>query len=268
MVLFFLSLWIISLSEDNIPLFQKENSTITPTEAFTIQNTFPEGLACSYIEPGPGPTWGKIEIGRSTLEEFTEAYSGEYQISVGTVEDMLYVTLEAKNVNLPRFSYPMCVLDGVIYAIRGWPPPPSPYQTITVTSEPSTPMSIYDYAETYGIPDVVTYTFSPSNRVAFWFEKGIAIVVIALKEEEQTIFFGFGMVVDEIFFPYQKTAGYETRWPFNRTRTQWIYTSDPHIPSAQDPFGFHETHPVSTALPIITPSPIWATTLTSTPTNK
>lgn len=223
----------------------------TPDPTAAAHGVFPQELVCACLDPGPGPRWGALEIGSSTLSNLVTIYQDQYEIRIESSDDTTHLALivHFPDARVADFRYRLCVRDDVIYVIDGSPLPTDPQQIVVHTDmvPGPPPATIDDYVRDYGVPDAVTFAPDPAQRIAFWFEEGFALVVSVLHEEHP--FIGFGVVKKRIYFPYQLPEGYETRWPFNCTQQAWIEPESPYYPSEPNPFNF------DTMLATLTPQP-------------
>jgi hypothetical protein len=197
------------------------NPTTTPTtDPIDQARLFPTTLGCSYIETvAEGPSWESITVGQTTFEELDALFHelNPNYVQSGNIEPKSYQwMLETK----PPWTYPdlgieqapsavqVCIVDGTVAAIRLSPP-----------SLRARQLYLRDFLALYAIPDVITWgTIDISDRVAFWFEDGMAVnfpIGEAFFNEDVPARIG-----SVTYFPYQEVEGYENRWPFNRTKEQ------------------------------------------------
>lgn len=116
-----------------------------------------------------------------------------------------------------------------------------------------------DWVAELGVPDAVTWDSVSTSRVVFWFEEGIAVSVLVVEP--------YGASLFPVYFPYQPVDGYETRWPYNRTRRSPMqhHEAGTPPPSEQNPFNFNTMIATITAEPSRTPTPTFEP-VASTPT--
>jgi hypothetical protein len=127
----------------------------------------------------------------------------------------------------------------------------------------------YDLLALYGVPDTITYTYgSPFIAIAFWFEQGISAEINTASNEsgepDPNDSVMYGLVSRITYFPYQQVEGYETRWPYNRTRAQ-----NPYIPKpigTENPFDLEAMMATVTLQPSRTPTPTFTPFPSATPT--
>jgi hypothetical protein len=224
---------LILASVSTTPQAIEPTPTYTPDYSY-VRDTFPIGLVCSDSEIALGPTWRNMTIGVSTLEEF-EAQYGKTNLHY----DMQQLDREGYTISL-------CVKKNIITAIKVGSD--LPY--------------LDDYVAIYGAPDAVTYS-QVASRVLFWFEEGIAVDVYINTANPDY----YGLVSFVIYFPYQETEGYKTRWPYNHTFIEGIFAQDEYVSELQNPFDFDAIMATITAEPSRTPTPT-SVPLTTTPTAR
>jgi hypothetical protein len=233
----------------------------TPVPVFTPFPTpitdpypFPNGLFCSDAEMGPGPTWRGITIGESTLQQLQALMVGLSDNYTFTdrgprgVIFSLFSRKEALEKHIPS-NLVACIENEVVVALSA----------NDVEETPS--LFLDDLIAELGTPDAVTWGNSSTSRVVFWFEEGIAVSVLIVEP--------FGAVIFPVYFPFQPVDGYESRWPFNRTRILPVqhHEGGTPPPSEQNPFDFDAILATITAQPSRTPTPTFVPypTATSTP---
>jgi hypothetical protein len=195
---------------------------------------FPDGKFCSEIDliDKEGPTWGNIHIGTSSLEELEAAVyslSNLYETQGLRQDRVSYGIWDARRAGQLQIPVQItaCILDDTVWLL----------DVVTTRVEP--PINVVDLIAEYGLPTTVTWTDASTDRVVFWFEAGIAATVNAYELEGVS---EYGKVYTIIYFPFQSNEGYETRWPYNVTRTTPSIDIDvvhsPPVPTEQNPFDF------------------------------
>jgi hypothetical protein len=233
-------------------------STFSPKSAYTATSTptavkasdlriFPRDLYCDAVkETGDGPTWEIATIGKTTLIEL-EAYLNtidDYQN--GFLEDGTFffrpATSDDPQLGLYVFG---CTVDGIVTVL-------APYEYAEQYQPINLYQNIYDLISIYGLPDAVTWTDNPpSTNLAFWFKQGLAVEVKTSQGYTYNDFvYQDYEVVHIIYFPFQELNGYETRWPFNKTRSGHFPVQGMGTPEAkQNPFDFETILMTITAQP-------------------
>lgn len=209
-----------------------------PTPDWTINwYAFPYSLYCSEIDTSRsnGPNWGEIQIGSSTLSDldiYVTGLSGGYQtdgVLGNWVNYYMSSASQADEEGVPD-QIIACILEDTVWLLK-----------VTIGDNPLLKIQLSDLITEYGLPDAVTWTEVLQTRVVFWFERGIAAEVGVYESDMETIH-NFGNISNLIYFPYQNNQNYETRWPYNITRTTPPPTGDevlvPPLPTEQNPFDF------------------------------
>ncbi len=233
---------VLGLAQDNtpVPIF-----TPFPTPS-TDPFPFPNGLFCSEAQMGPGPTWRGITIGESTLRqlqalmaELSENYTFNDRGPRG-VTFSLPTVREAREKGIP-IHVSACIQDNIVTVLSD----------IDATKRTRL-LFLDDWVADLGIPDAVTWDSVTTSRVVFWFEHGVAVTVLVVEP--------FGELLFPVYFPYQPVDGYETRWPYNRTRSTPMehHEAGTPPPSEQNPFD------LDAMLATITAQPSGTATATST----
>lgn len=234
---------------------------IMPTPVSTVDlRVFPGDLVCDGREDSPSndaPSWMGITIGESTLEDveaLLSTLSNDYIFIDDDDRDTRFTNFELlsfDNVDDIPSTVSIC-LDGNIIQVL----------SIRYTNYPGYRLYLDDFVSYLGVPDAVTWSNSPTGRVVFWFEQGIAVEVSAVPNEPG-YYPTYGRVGTEVYFPYQEVAGYEDRWPYNQTRK-----FNPYLPLPQEigaseaaldfgpenPFDFDAMIATITAQPSRTPT--------------
>lgn len=204
--------------------------------------SFPLDLYCESIVEGDGSNWDGITIGSSSLGNLADTLfllSEEYEIfSEGNeVRFSIFDRSAVRNTTIPT-TVEACVVDEIVMALA---------IVHNLTDLPS----LDDYIARYGEPDAVTWSEFETSRVVFWFEEGI-VADVGVTDD------GFGVITLSVYMPYQSVMGFETRWPFNRTRSTPPLAGDvvynPPLPSDQNPFDFDAMIATITAEPSRTPT--------------
>jgi hypothetical protein len=212
----------------------------TPAATPTLMPPYPfPYLFCPNVVAGKGATWQGITIGESTLDDvyvLMEALSDNYIIRERADESVLFdhkSYREAYENDIPSQTI-FCTQDDVITAIEYKP-------GIALGNPPK--LFLDDLVAKYGVPDAVTWANSSTSRVVFWFEEGIVASV--------TVTETYGSVFNVIYMPYQPVEGYESRWPFNQTRTEPLEHPEggKQPPTEQNPFDFEAIAATLTAQP-------------------
>jgi hypothetical protein len=236
-----------------------ETSTSTPVDSDDLR-VFPGDLVCDDIEEtgtNAGPSWMGITVGQSTLadvEQLLSTLSDEYVFLDDDDYDTRFVIWTPTQVEEGEpTSIRLCLNQNIVQVIAVRYPYP------LTRSRPY----LIDLVNQFGEPDAITWNDNPSSRGAFWFERGLAVVVsVVPNDPDQSIQPSFGLIALEIYFPYQDVEDYETRWPYNQTRLfnqflSWPYEGyDDYGP--ENPFDFDAMLATITAEPSQTPTPTFA----------
>lgn len=219
-------------------------SLVTPTPLPTSvgDDIFPQGLICSDIVMNEGPTWRGITIGKTTLTDLEELLEAGETVIPYRGDMWRFEMLDF--YHLP-YQITACIQNETIVAMK--------------IGGLFTPLWIDDFIAMYGVPDAVTYTRGSSERIALWFERGVAATVFIHENTN-----AYGLVGSFIYFPYQPVEGYETRWPYNRTLQEGVPSMDQDVSNEQNPFDFNAMVATITAQPLRTPTP----TFTPQPTQS
>lgn len=195
--------------------YQKQGATAT-AQNVSDDMVFPLDLICEGVEkPYQGPTWEGIKVGVSSLTDLKarlKAMSDNYT-PTGNYEDPEDVKIYGLQFYLdnPNAGYSGQIPYGVRVCLSG-----DLVTVLDIGVSLDMDINISDFVDTYGTPDAVTWTNnSPTTRVAFWFKQGLAVEIATIMEEPTT----FGKVGRVIYFPYGDTSGYESRWPYAKTRS-------------------------------------------------
>jgi hypothetical protein len=229
--------------------------SVTPIYDYIADDpsVFPDRLACSgSYTYGRGPSFNGVTVGVSSaieLETLVELWSDHYSIgrleTNGTEYQYRYTLSDASD-NPDRLAPPwldVCLHNNIVTALRF----------------PIADLDIEDLVQQYGLPDAITWTIRyPTERVAFWFEHGIAA-------ELETHPGVFGRVLFITYFPFQSLEGYEQRWPYSRTMVgqsldeslRQLYSSDEfdEIYGQENPFNLSLIASTATVQPSRTPTP-------------
>lgn len=217
--------------------------TPTPTP-FPTSFPAPIGISQTFACPdtvilGEGPTWRGIEVGVSDLQELEQAWPEVYNPEEGV--EVISETSASQYIKYGRGH--VCVQDDIV---------------VTLSSGDTLPY-LADYIAAHGEPDAITWTPSTYSRVAFWFQKGFAVEIITNTVDRTNP--AWGRISSIFYFPYQESTGFDQRWPYNATWSEWapnLATGDV-LPTEQNPFNIDGIIATITSQPSRTP------TLTSTP---
>jgi hypothetical protein len=202
---------------------------------------FPLELYCAEAVEGTGPSWENITIGSSTLGELAETLfqrSKEYEVysEENEVRFSIFDRTTVRDTDIPT-TVTVCIIDDIVIALA-------------VAHNLSSLPDLNDYIVQYGEPDAVTWSDFETSRVVLWFEEGI-VANVGVADS------GFG-VITTVYMPYQSAVGFETKWPYNRTRTMPPLAGDevfiPPLPTEQNPFNFDAMIATITAEPNFSPT--------------
>lgn len=192
---------------------------LQPTQDPFDLRLFPRDLICDEIDQvGIGPTWLGITIGETSREDAISTITQYYEETDFSFEDGIvqFNRIVSELVpNLPN-SVQMCFHDGTVATLR---------------------LSILDYdllprlaeiIDRFSFPDLITWSLSNPevSRIAFWFEEGIAVNFSIIPDD------GLGTITQVVYFSYQPSEVYESRWPYIATR---LFYEDPLL--LEDSFG-------------------------------
>ena len=224
---------------------------ITPTPIiFPPPISYQPLLICPYFrEIKSGYNWNGIIIGESTQQELEQLLNelGTYQIiyaDEGTLSNSISYLREYLIGDTSSYpdSIDICLQDGIIVVME-------------INLSGNQELHIEDFVEAFGLPDVVTWSISVTERMVFWFEEGIAAEVFVYDSQNENDK-SSGRFIRIFYFMPQNTIGYETRWPFVFTRQYPFnpsYPDDRYI-TEQNPFDFDSMIATMTIIPIFTPT--------------
>ncbi len=211
--------------------------------------TFPYMVYCSDIRNlGKGPAWQGVTIGVTPLSELRQrlidlGYKGENELP----QTWTFRRSEQTPEDGPDVIV-ICEWGGAVSALN----------LLLPLFSPSSPYFV-DLVAEYGKPDIVTWTANPATRLAFWFERGIAVEMSVIRDSLY-----FGQVDRIVYFSYQASTGYEVKWPYKWTNPN--KTLESGLPFEQDPFDYSAMFATMTAQPSRTPASIFTVEPARTPT--
>lgn len=172
---------------------------------------FPSDLFCEEAETSlpTGAGWNFVEIGSASLDGF-RAYFGylnlwKYREWTAWDDTLIFEGGHLDDQNVGPWVQ-VCIVNNVVMVLKVYP----------------LNTNLSSFVANYGVPDTVTWSSnSPSENVAFWFERGIAVQFNAAANDYGSPNINspyWGIVSHVTYFPPQPVEGYENRWPYNRTR--------------------------------------------------